>query len=267
MIRKPAVAGRFYPGDQKSLQGEVEKHLVSNAVREDVLGAVAPHAGFVYSGKVAGAVYSKINERPVVIILGVNHRGLGKPFTIIKEGIWQTPLGEVEVEAGLAQRLLASSDYLEEDELAHQFEHSLEVQLPFLQVHFRNPFEIIPICIGLANIEAYQGLGREIASKIEDPAKVLIVASTDLTHYESQEEARHKDEKAIEAILQLDEEELFGRIQRLHISMCGYAPTVVMIASTKALGAKEAELVKYMTSGDVTGDYSQVVGYAGIIVK
>lgn len=266
MIRRPAVAGQFYPDEKRTLK-EMVKGFISDGERVDALGVVAPHAGFVYSGRVAGRVYSKVKERPTVIILGVNHRGRGRPFAIVKEGIWETPLGGVEVETQFAETLLASSDYLEEDEDAHQFEHSLEVQLPFLQVCFRNPFRIVPICISHYDVKSYQALGREIASKIEDPGQVLIIASTDLTHYESQQEARRKDEEVISAILHLDEEDLFSKTQRFNISMCGYAPTITMLASTKALGAREAELVEYMTSGDVSGDYGSVVGYAGMIIK
>lgn len=266
MIRRPAVAGQFYPEDPRSLR-EMVNSLIHEEEKIDALGVVVPHAGLIYSGKVAGKVYSKIKERPIVIILGVNHRGRGRPFAIVKEGIWETPLGQVEVESRLAERLLLSSDYLKEDELAHQFEHSLEVQLPFLQVCFRNPFKIVPISISHYDVKSYQALGREIASKIEDPAQVLIIASTDLTHYESQEDARRKDKEVIEAIIHLDEEDLFNRIQRFNITMCGYAPTIVMLVLTKSLGAKEAELVEYMTSGDVSGDYDQVVGYAGMIIK
>jgi hypothetical protein len=238
-----------------------------DAVRVDCLGVVSPHAGYMYSGKVAGAVYSRVKKKRTVIILGVNHRGFGEPFAIMKKGFWETPLGTVPIDTELADLLISSSNYLREDTLAHQFEHSLEVQLPFLQVHFGEDFWIVPIAMKETNLEDYKGLGKEIASKIQRPKEVLIVASTDMTHYEPQKEAEKKDKEAISSILNLDEDGLFEKVKRLNISMCGYVPTIVMLVATKALGAKEAELISYMTSGDITKDYYQVVGYAGIVIK
>lgn len=267
MIRKPAVAGQFYPGNKEKLQDLVQRYLTPKVIKEDVLGVVAPHAGYIYSGEVAGATYSKVKERPTVIILGVNHRGLGRSFAVYREGTWETPISKVGIATEVVERFLSSSAYLQEDPLAHQVEHSLEVQIPFLQIHFKNPFKIIPISISYGNLRDFQNLGRELAAKIEDSTQFLIIASTDFTHYEPQGEAERKDGEAIKAILSLDEEGLFNKVQQLNISMCGYAPTIVMLTLVKALGAKEAELVKYMTSGDITGDYNQVVGYAGIIIK
>lgn len=267
MIRKPAVAGQFYPAEKERLLDEIQTYTEPDAVRVDCLGVVAPHAGYIYSGKVAGAVYSRVKKRKSVIILGVNHRGFGKPFAIMKTGSWETPLGIVPIDTELANLLASSSRYLVEDPLAHQFEHSLEVQIPFLQVHFGEDFKIVPIAMKETRLEDYKGLGKEIASKIQDSGQILIVASTDMTHYEPQKEAEKKDKEAISSILRLDENGLFNKVKGLNISMCGCVPTIVMLVATKALGAKEAELVSYMTSGDITKDYYQVVGYAGIIIR
>jgi hypothetical protein len=266
MIRSPVVAGRFYSADPGQLRRDVERYL-AEVEAEDVLGIVSPHAGYIYSGGVAGAVFSRVNIPKIVVILGPNHTGQGVQFGIITGGGWETPLGNVKVEDEVSLKLLNSSSILKEDQMCHRFEHSIEVQLPFLQCRAKN-FSIIPICVGHARDEDYKILGREIGSifkKLKE--KPLIVASTDMTHYESQSSAERKDKKAIDAILSLDENLLMDCVKRESISMCGYAPTVAMLVATKALGAKQAELVKYATSGDVTGEYDQVVGYAGVIIK
>jgi hypothetical protein len=176
-------------------------------------------------------------------------------------------LGDIEIDSELGKRILASSSYLEEDHVAHQFEHSLEVQLPFLQ-YFKPDVRIVPIILAHAKGATYKKIGKELASAIKESKKaVVILASSDMTHYEPHEIARKKDSRAIEAILDLNEDELLRRVDELDISMCGYAPVVSLISAAKELGAKKAELVKYQTSGDTSGDYSSVVGYAGIIVK
>jgi hypothetical protein len=232
-----------------------------------VIGLIAPHAGYIYSGMVAGAVISKIKFGDTFVLLGPNHTGRGKNFSIMTEGTWITPLGETEVDSELGKRILASSSYLQEDAAAHQYEHSLEVQVPFLQ-YFRPDVRIVPIILGQARGNVYKKIGKELAGAIKEYKKrVTILASSDMTHYEPQESARKKDDKAIEAILSLDEDELLKRVADFDISMCGYAPVVSLISAAKEMGARKAELVKYQTSGDASGDYSSVVGYAGIILK
>lgn len=264
MIRRPVVAGRFYEGSKTGLQREVASFCKEEEVKEKVIGLIAPHAGFVYSGKVAGEVYSKVEIPEKVVILGPNHTGQGESAAMMSEGSWQTPLGEVEIDSGLARAILKNSDRIREDCLAHAGEHSIEVQLPFLQ-YLKDFFKFVPICIGYSDFEAYKEIGRAIASGIKQSGEdVLIVASSDMTHYESQSEAERKDAIAISAILKLDEEELFDKIRELNITMCGYAPTIAMMVAAKELGAKGARLIKYMTSGETSGDYTQVVGYAGI---
>jgi AmmeMemoRadiSam system protein B/AmmeMemoRadiSam system protein A len=267
MIREPAVAGQFYPGSSARLEEMIAGMVDEKATEEEVIGLISPHAGYIYSGPVAGATISRIKFKDTFIILGPNHTGLGKPFSIMTEGLWRTPLGEVEIDSELGKLILASSNYLEEDHDAHRFEHSIEVQLPFLQ-YFKPDIKLVPIVLSYASGNAYKEIGRGIAEAIKSlNRKVVIIASSDMTHYEPQASAQKKDSQAIEAILALDEDELLRRIDELNITMCGYAPAVSLISAAKLLGAKEAELIKYQTSGDTTGDYSSVVGYAGVIIK
>jgi hypothetical protein len=244
------------------------KEMIEEKVeREEVIGLVSPHAGYMYSGPVAGALVSRIKFKDTFIIIGPNHTGRGKAFSIMTEGVWQTPLGNVEIDSELAKRILGSSRYLKEDEVAHLDEHSIEVQLPFLQ-YFRPDVKFVPIVLSFGTGDIYQEIGRDIARAVKDlKREVVIMTSSDMTHYESQESAHWKDTQAIEAIVELNEDELLSRVQGLNITMCGYGPAVSLISAAKELGATRAELVKYQTSGDTTGDYSSVVGYAGIILK
>ena len=267
MIREPIAAGQFYPGSAAGLQRMVESMVDDRAAKVDAIGLVSPHAGYIYSGTVAGAVISRIKFKDTFILLGPNHTGQGKQFSIMTEGSWVTPLGEVQIDHDLANKILTSSSYLEEDKAAHAYEHSLEVQLPFLQ-YFKSDVRIVPIILAQAPGSIYKKIGKELAVAIKDSKRqVTILASSDMTHYEPQESARKKDNRAIDAILSLDEDELLSRVTTLDISMCGYAPVVALISAAKELGATKAELVKYQTSGDASGDYRSVVGYAGIILK
>jgi AmmeMemoRadiSam system protein B len=267
MIRNPVVAGQFYPASAAELKRMIKGMVEEKAKRQEVIGLISPHAGYIYSGPVAGAVISRIKFKDTFIIMGPNHTGGGRPFSIMTEGRWKTPLGEVEIDSGLGKQILAHSRYLAEDYLAHLGEHSIEVQLPFLQ-YFSPDFKLVPIILTYASGAIYKEIGKAIAKGIKESGrKAVIIASSDMTHYESQASAQRKDTQAIEAILALDEDELLKRVEELDISMCGYAPAVSLIVAAKELGAKGAELVKYQTSGDTTGDYSSVVGYAGIIIK
>jgi AmmeMemoRadiSam system protein B len=267
MIREPIAAGQFYPGSSDGLRGMLESMVDDKADKVEAIGLVSPHAGYIYSGMVAGAVISRIKFNDTFIILGPNHTGRGKDFSIMTKGSWITPLGETEIDMELGKRILKSSSYLEEDYVAHQFEHSLEVQVPFLQ-YFKPDVMIVPIVMAHARGNVYKKIGKELAHAVkESKKKVTILASSDMTHYEPQESARNKDSKAIEAILNLDEDELLRRVVDFDISMCGYAPVVSLISAAKEMGVKKAELIKYQTSGDASGDYSSVVGYAGILLK
>ncbi|MBI2852986.1 MAG: AmmeMemoRadiSam system protein B [Chloroflexi bacterium] len=267
MIRNPAVAGQFYPVSPDRLRAMIKGMVDETLPKEDVIGVVSPHAGYIYSGTVAGAVFSRIKHKDTFIIIGPNHTGLGKPLSIMTEGMWKTPLGDVEVDSELAKKVLASSKHLEEDTGAHLHEHSIEVQLPFLQ-YFRPDFKLVPIVLGYVPAGVFSEIGKEIARAVQElNRKVVIIASSDMTHYEPQESAREKDSQAIEAMLKLNEQELLRRVRDADISMCGFAPAACLISAAKELGAGSTELVRYQTSGEVSGDYSSVVGYAGITIR
>lgn len=268
MVRKPAVAGQFYPSSKSDLIKQIEKFVNKDAEKIDVKGAIMPHAGYVYSGFVAGQTASRITPKDTFVILGPNHTGYGEQFSIMTEGSWQTPLGDVKIDSELAKAIKSESKYLKEDQKAHAQEHSIEVELPFLQ-YLGGDFSFVPIAFFPAELAIYKDIAGSIARAIEKLGKkdsTVIVASSDMTHYESHEEAQSKDKQALDAVLKLDEDELFNKVRDLNISMCGYAPAVIMLAASKLLGAKKAELVKYQTSAVVSGDYSAVVGYAGVIV-
>jgi MEMO1 family protein len=220
----------------------------------------------MYSGHVAGAVYRRLDLPRRMVILCPNHTGVGEPLAIMSEGAWQTPLGDVAIDAAIAKELKSRLPLLTEDQEAHRYEHALEVQLPFLQV-LAPGFQFVPITVGTSNFEVLSALGVVIASAAtEAGAPVLVIASSDMNHYESDEVTRVKDRRAIDQILALDPRGLYETVHQANISMCGYGPAVVMLTAAKRLGAQQAELVRYATSGDVSGDRDMVVGYAGIAV-
>ena len=285
-IRAPAVAGRFYPGRADELLREILEYTSAGktpveAGRIAAIGCVAPHAGYIYSGGVAGAVYSRLEIPKRCVILCPNHTGKGRPLSIMANTTWQTPLGEVAADAEMGARLLRRFPALEENSAAHRAEHAVEVQLPFLQA--RQPeLNIVPIAIGTSDFDVLHGLGEALADVIagrqeDDPEKdgqeedraekVLIVASSDMNHYESDAVTRVKDHKAIERVLAMDARGLWEVVMNEDISMCGFGPTIIMLTAAKLLGATAATLIKYATSGEVSGDYESVVGYAGIIVE
>ncbi|MCM8791742.1 MAG: AmmeMemoRadiSam system protein B [Candidatus Omnitrophica bacterium] len=267
-IRKSAVAGQFYPAEVHKLKSIIEQSVIRDAARREVIACILPHAGYIYSGRVAIETVSYIKVKERVIILGPNHTGIGKPFGVMSEGRWQMPFGDIEIDSNLAKLLLEKCNNLEEDVISHLYEHSLEVELPILH-YFKDDFKFVPITVMSNDIEAYKKNGKDIAKIIKElnlQSQVLMVASTDMTHYESQNSAEKKDYQAIEAILALDEDKLLERVEHYNISMCGYGPVAIALSYAKNLGAKKAELIKYQTSGDVTKDYTSVVGYAGIII-
>jgi hypothetical protein len=267
-IRKPAVAGQFYSSSNQGLKKQIEAFIDKKAEKMDVIACMLPHAGYMYSGAVAGDTVCRINIKDKIILLGPNHTGYGAPFSIMTEGTWQTPLGEIKIDDILAKKVLSHSRYLESDSLAHLYEHSLEVELPFLQ-YFKGDFRIVPIIIISEDISVLKEVGRELAAAIKEADlkdSVMIVASSDMTHYEPQAQAVKKDKEAIEAIIELNEDGLAQKVRQLDISMCGYAPVVVMLVAAKLLGAHNAKLIKYQTSGDISKDKDSVVGYAGIII-
>lgn len=270
--RTPAVAGRFYPAHREELLREVRAYTsVTEDKRISAIGCVAPHAGYIYSGGVAGAVYSHLEIPKRCVILCPNHTGKGRPLAIMVSTVWQTPLGEIAPDAEIGPRLLHRFPGLQEDSAAHRAEHAIEVQLPFLQAQ-KPEINIVPIAVGTSDYDVLRGLGEALADVItafeeNTKEKVLIIASSDMNHYEPDAITRVKDHKAIDRVLALDGRGLWEVVMNEDISMCGFGPTVVMLTAAKLLGATTAELVKYATSGDVSGDYQSVVGYAGIIVR
>ena len=267
VTRQPAVAGRFYPKDRDTLQADVRQYLSTQAVSARALGCVAPHAGYIYSGSVAGAVFARLELTRRIIVLCPNHTGRGRPLAIMSGGDWETPLGSVVIDSPLANALKKNFPGLTEDADAHRYEHAIEVELPFLQVR-RPDFAFVPIALGTGQFEILENLGEAVAETVRAQAeKILIVASSDMNHYESDAVTREKDHKAIEKILALDARGLFEVVMREDISMCGFGPTVVMLTAARRLGATSAELIRYATSGDVSGDLEMVVGYAGVVVR
>jgi hypothetical protein len=266
-LRHPAVAGQFYPRNPKALLADVQSYLSPPAEPVRALGCVVPHAGYMYSGHVAGAVYAHLDIPERCIVMCPNHTGLGHPLSIMSHGAWETPLGMATIDSELAEALLERFPLLIDDSDAHRKEHAIEVQLPFLLAKQPN-FRFVPIAIGTRQYEALEGLGRAIADVVTASGeRALVLASSDMNHYESDAITRVKDQKAIEKILALDPGGLYEVVTSENISMCGYGPTVAMLTAAKHLGATKAELVKYATSGDVSGDREMVVGYAGMVVR
>lgn len=267
MIRPAAVAGRFYPADARSLEKQIDELTAPAAPKIPALGCIVPHAGYAYSGLVAGAVYNSIELPSRFLLLGPRHYPQGARFAILSEGSWETPLGAARLDSTLAAELKNAFPLLREDAIAHAPEHSLEVQLPFL-LRLAGDFMFAPVLIGSDRFEALETLGHAVASVVKaQKDRVMIVGSSDMNHHESDAVTRVKDRKAIDAILALDARRLYDTVRREEISMCGYAPTVALLTAARDLGASKANLVRYATSADVTGDADDAVGYAGITVE
>lgn len=262
-MRRPAVAGQFYPGTERSLRAMIDGLAPQKTPSKvKALGVVVPHAGYVYSGGVAAETYASIEPAPTFVILGPNHHMYGSGVSLSSED-WVTPLGAVEVDRDFIS--LLTPGIIDFDELAHRHEHSLEVQVPLLQYFFKD-FKIVPVAIGLQDYDTV----REVAGELYDAIRrydkdVVVVASSDFTHYEDVDVARKKDAALIKAIERLDVPGLYDEVSRLDATCCGYGPIGAMMFISKDRGAKQGRLIRYATSGDVTGD-RQVVGYAGIAV-
>lgn len=268
IVRRPAVAGRFYPGNADDLRSEAQAYLSGSRTAQIVpaIGCIAPHAGYMYSGHVAGAVFAHIAIPQCCIVLCPNHTGVGHPLAIMSEGAWETPLGPVPIDTELAVSLKTRFPALEDDAAAHRAEHAAEVELPFLQL-LRPELRFVPIALGTRQYDVLAGLGEAIAQVVsaeKDPP--LILASSDMNHYESDAVTRAKDHRAIERILSLDPRGLHEVVTQQEISMCGLGPAVVLLTAARRLGATSAELIRYATSGDISGDRQMVVGYAGIVI-
>jgi AmmeMemoRadiSam system protein B len=276
--RTPAVAGVFYPSDKAELShllelsfkdklfgpGEIPSYSQSSG--EKIFGIVSPHAGYIYSGAVAANAYYKISQMTFdsVIMIGPNHYGIGPGLATVKAGEWETPLGLVGVESDLANRISETAGILDFDEVAHSRDHCLEVQLPFLQYSKTSQFKIVPIIMIIQDIDTAIKLGDSIA-RASRAGNVMLIASSDFTHYEPNEDAHLKDSELIESILSLDVSEFYATLERMNVSACGYGAIASVMVSAKALGATKGLLLRYATSGDVRGDKASVVGYASII--
>ena len=265
-VRMPAVAGQFYPANADTLSRALQTYTNVNGSKIRAFGAVVPHAGYMYSGHVAGAVYGRLQLPDRYVILCPNHTGLGEPLAVMSEGSWMTPLGEVPIDADLARRIQNGMPILRDDIEAQRHEHALEVQLPFLQSLLPN-FAFVPITVGTSRYEHLVALGDAIARAIESRGDdVMIIASSDMNHYETDSTTRVKDRKAIDKVLALDPAGLYEVVLTEKVTMCGFGPAIAMLTASKAMGANSAELIRYATSGDVSGDRDAVVGYAGIAV-
>ena len=265
MLRLPAVAGRFYPNDPEELTAVVREYATPpQAPLEHVKACLVPHAGYRYSGRVAGAVFSRIALPKKIVILGVRHFPRGEPVAIIPSGAWKTPLGNAPIDETLASTLQQECPLLREDRVAHSTEHSLEVQLPFLQV-LSPGFAFVPIALGTVRFDDLVAVGEGLARVIAANPEVLLLTTSDLNHYENDAITRLKDQKAIDQLLALSPRGLYDVCGNENISMCGLGPAVAMLTALRALNADQATLVRYATSGDVSGDTTTVVGYAGLI--
>ncbi len=276
-IRYPVVAGSWYAGTPNFLRKQIEELFIHTlgpgsipkVVREgprSIVGLVVPHAGYLASGPVATHAYHHLandGKPEVIVVFGPNHTRHGSALSIVNEGVWRTPLGDVEVDTQTANQILDASTVIDVDERAHAHEHSIELQLPFLQYLYGSDFKFVPICFMMQDLQSSQEVGKAVATALKSK-NGLVIASSDLTHYEPQERAEKKDRMAIDAALKMDEEQYYHTVEAYGISTCGYGPTIAAITAAKELGAKKAQLLCYKTSGDILGDRSAVVGYASI---
>ncbi len=279
-IRRPAVAGSFYEGTAQTLRAQVEScflhrfgpgklPVVNQKGPRQILGLICPHAGYLYSGAVAANAFFSLasdGKPDTVIVLGPNHTGYGNPLSAMREGAWRTPLGDVEIDTEIADTIAAETGIMDFDEVAHRHEHSIEVQLPFLQYIYGNAFKFVPICFLMQDLESAQEIGKALAEALVNK-NAVVLASSDFTHYESQTSVEKKDTAALKALEELDAKKFYQILESQNVSACGYAPIAALITYSKALGAKKAEVLTHKTSGDITGDKSSVVGYAAAIIK
>ncbi|MBX5328247.1 MAG: AmmeMemoRadiSam system protein B [Candidatus Bathyarchaeota archaeon] len=276
-IRRPTQAGAFYEGNAESLRKQIEQCFlhkygpgklpkVDGAGPRQIVGLVCPHAGYMFSGPVAAHAYYKLaldGKPDIVVLFGPNHTGYGSALAVMNDGVWRTPLGDVGVDGETANSIVHESRIIDVDDSAHQFEHSIEVQLPFLQYLYGSNFKIVPVCFLMQDLSSAREVGQAVA-KVLAEKNAVVIASSDMTHYEQQEKAAKNDRLALEAVEAMDETKFYSIIEAHNISACGYGPISALITAAKTLGAKEAKLLCYKTSGDIIGDYSSVVGYAAV---
>ncbi len=279
-IRRPTQAGAFYEGDAEALKIQIENCFLQelgpkkypqvnkNGPRQ-LVGLICPHAGYMYSGAVAANAYYELacdGKPDIVVILGPNHTGYGSALSLMNEGVWRTPFGDVEVDVETANQIVQETRIVDVDDAAHRFEHSIEVQLPFLQYLYGSNFRFVPICFQIQDLYSADEIGQAIA-KVLNSKNAVVIASSDMTHYEPQITAASKDKAALKAVEAMDVKRFYSIIETQNLTACGYGPIATTITAAKGMGAKEAKLLSYKSSGDVTGDYSSVVGYAAVSFK
>ena len=281
VIRHPTVAGQFYESDAEALRAQIKACFLSpigpkklpqvnlHIHPRRVVGLVCPHAGYMYSGPVAASAFYElaVDGKPdTVVLLGPNHTGYGSALSLMREGVWRTPLGDIEVDSQMADAILHETSVVDVDGLAHRFEHSLEVQLPFLQYLYGNAFKIVPVCFLMQDYDSAVEVGRALVEAL-DASNTVVIASSDMTHYESAKSASAKDQQALKAVTDLDAKRFYETVQAKNITACGFAPITALITYANGTNAKEAKVLSYHNSGDITGDYSSVVGYAAVSLK
>jgi AmmeMemoRadiSam system protein B len=277
-IRRPTVAGQFYESDAEALRAQIKACFLHelgpkklpkvnlHSHLRSIVGLVCPHAGYVYSGPVAASVFYELaldGKPDTVVLLGPNHTGYGSALALMHEGFWRTPLGDVEVDAEMAGAILHETSIMDVDELAHRYEHSIEVQLPFLQFLYGNTFKIVPICFLMQDYDSAVEVGRVLTEAL-DATNTVVIASSDMTHYEPAKTAAAKDQAALKAVTDMDAKRFYQTVEAQNISACGYAPITALITYANGVNAKEAKVLSYHNSGDITGDHSSVVGYAAV---
>jgi len=279
-IRRPRVAGSFYEGNAESLKAQIKncflqefgpkkRPKVNKSGPREIIGLVCPHAGYMFSGPVAANAYYELasdGKPDTVVILGPNHTGYGSALSLMNEGFWRTPLGDVEIDGETASEVVRETRLVDVDELAHRFEHSIEVQLPFLQYLYGSEFKFVPICFQMQDLSSAVEVGKALVEVLASK-NAVVIASSDMTHYEPQGNAAAKDMAALKAVEAMDEKRFYSIIEARNVTACGYGPIAAVITAAKGLGAKEAKLLCYKSSGDITGDYSSVVGYAAVSFK
>jgi MEMO1 family protein len=277
-VRRPVVAGQFYEGDAEALKSQLKSCFLSNlgpgklpatnlhATPRHIAGLICPHAGYMYSGPVAASAYFELAQDGLpdtVVVLGPNHTGYGSALSLVREGAWQTPLGQVTVDSEVADAILDETKIVDVDELAHKFEHSIEVQLPFLQFIFGKAFRFVPICFQMQDYESAVEVGMALIEAL-DTKNAVVIASSDMTHYEPAKAASKKDQAALKSVLELNAKGFYETVEKQNISACGFAPITALITYANGVNAKNVKLLSYHSSGDVSGDNSSVVGYASV---
>jgi AmmeMemoRadiSam system protein B len=279
-LRRPTVAGSFYEANAEDLRSQIKSCFLSNlgpqklpvvnsAGPRKILGLVSPHAGYMYSGAVAATAFFSLasdGKPDTIVILGPNHTGYGNPLSAMNEGAWRTPLGDVQIDSEIAEAIASETGIVDFDEVAHRHEHSIEVQLPFLQYLYGDSFKFLPICFLMQDMETATEIGKALAESLAN-RNAVVVASSDLTHYEPQASVNRKDSEALKAIETLDEKKLYKVLETENVSACGYGPIAALLTYAKGVGATKAEILSHKTSGDTTGDKSSVVGYAAVAIK